>query len=37
MSSAHEPESWFDRWWILLVIIFGLLFLTMLVSFHPMG
>lgn len=37
MSSSHEKESWFDRWWILLVILFGVLFVTLLVSFHPMG
>ena len=34
MSSAHH-EPWLDRWWPLLVILFGVLFVTMLVSFHP--
>jgi hypothetical protein len=28
-------ESWLDRWWPLLVICFGLIFVSMLVSFHP--
>jgi hypothetical protein len=37
MSSPHEQESWVDRWWILLVILFGLLFVALLFSFHPMG
>lgn len=37
MSSSHEQESWFDRWWILLVILFGVLFVAFLDSFHPMG
>jgi len=37
MSSSRKQVSWVDRWWILLVIIFGLLFVAMLDSFHPMG
>lgn len=37
MSSSHKTESWLDRWFPLLVIAFGLLFLTLLVSFKPMG
>jgi hypothetical protein len=37
MSVSHESESWVDRWFSLLVIVFGLLFLTLLVSFKPMG
>lgn len=28
-------ESWVDRWWPLLVIGFGLLFVSFIVSFHP--
>lgn len=35
MSSSHESESWLDRWWQLLVILFGLLFVLILVSFNP--
>ena len=37
MSVSHKSESWVDRWFSLLVIVFGLLFLTLLVSFKPMG
>jgi len=43
MSSSSESESelvsesghWFDTWWPLLVILYGLLFVTVLVSFAP--
>jgi hypothetical protein len=35
MSSSHESGSWVDEWWPLLVIAFGLIFVTLLVSFHP--
>jgi steroid 5-alpha reductase family enzyme len=35
MSSASKREPWIDRWWPLLVILFGVLFLTFLVSFNP--
>jgi len=30
-----SKESWLDRWFPLLVIAFGLVFLTLLVSFKP--
>jgi hypothetical protein len=33
MSASNEPVL--DRWWPLLVILFGILFVTVLVSFHP--
>jgi hypothetical protein len=33
MSSARE--SVLDRWWPLLVILFGLIFVSVLVSFKP--
>jgi hypothetical protein len=33
MSSSSEP--WLDRWWPLLVILYGVLFVTVLVSFSP--
>jgi len=33
MSSSSE--SWLDRWWPLLVILYGVLFVTMLVTFSP--
>jgi steroid 5-alpha reductase family enzyme len=35
MSLATERESWVDRWWPLLVIGFGLVFVSVLVSFKP--
>jgi steroid 5-alpha reductase family enzyme len=35
MSSSHKSEPWIDRWWPLLVIVFGLLFVTLLTQFHP--
>jgi hypothetical protein len=34
MSEAHEAH-WLDTWWPLLVIVFGLIFVSCLVSFHP--
>jgi hypothetical protein len=33
--AAHESHSFFDRWWPVLVIAYGILFVTLLVSFHP--
>jgi len=33
--ATHESHSLLDHWWPLLVILFGLLFVTLLVSFHP--
>jgi hypothetical protein len=33
MSSSSE--GWLDRWWPLLVILYGLLFVTVLVTFSP--
>jgi len=35
MSLATEREAWVDRWWPLLVILFGLIFVSVLVSFKP--
>lgn len=35
MSLATEREPWFDRWWPLLVILFGVIFVSILVSFKP--
>jgi hypothetical protein len=35
MSSSTETVSWLDRWWPLLVILYGVLFVSILVSFHP--
>jgi steroid 5-alpha reductase family enzyme len=33
--SASNETAWVDRWWPLLVILFGLAFVTFLVSFKP--
>lgn len=35
MSASHEKPVWLDTWWPFLVILFGLIFLSVLVSFHP--
>ena len=35
MSLASERESWVDRWGPLLLILFGVVFVTFLVSFKP--
>jgi hypothetical protein len=36
MSEAHK-EAWLDTWWPALVIAFGLIFVSCLVFFKPMG
>ena len=33
--SSHHSEPWIDTWWPALVIGFGLIFVTFLVSFKP--
>jgi hypothetical protein len=33
--SSSSSEVWLDRWWPLLVILFGVIFVSILVSFHP--
>ena len=33
MSLKREP--WIDRWWPLLLILFGVACVTLLVVFHP--
>jgi steroid 5-alpha reductase family enzyme len=35
MSSSSESVSWVDRWWPLLVILYGVLFVSILVTFSP--
>jgi len=35
MSRSHKSESWLDRWWLLLLILFGLVFISVLAFFHP--
>jgi hypothetical protein len=34
MSATHK-KFWMDRWWPLLVILFGVLFVSVLVCFKP--
>jgi hypothetical protein len=33
--SSSSASHWLDRWWPLLVILYGILFVSILVSFHP--
>jgi hypothetical protein len=35
MSSSNGSEFWLDTWWPLLVILFGTIFVTILVTFNP--
>ena len=35
MSSSNESVSWLDRWWPLLVILYGVFFVSVLVTFAP--
>jgi hypothetical protein len=35
MSLASSRESWVDRYWQVFVILFGLIFVSILVSFKP--
>lgn len=37
MSASNESGRWLDTWWPLLLILFGLTFLTTLVSFTPVN
>ena len=37
MSASHTSPSKLDQWWPLGLIIFGLTFVTILVSFHPVN
>jgi hypothetical protein len=30
-------ERWLDRWWPLLVILFGVMFIILLVTFSPVN
>lgn len=36
MSSSTESQSWLDSWWPWLVILFGIIFVALLVSWKPM-
>jgi hypothetical protein len=35
MSASHESSSWLDRWWMLLLIVFGIIFALILADFRP--
>ena len=35
MSLASGREPWVDRWWPALLIAFGLIFVSILVTFKP--
>jgi hypothetical protein len=35
MSLASKREPWVDRWWLVLLILFGLIFVSFIVTFKP--
>ena len=35
MSSSHESQSWFDTWWPLFLVLFGVSFVLFLACFKP--
>ena len=35
MESSHKSTPWWENYWQVFVILFGLIFVTLLVSFHP--
>jgi len=35
MSSSHQSEPWFDQWWPLFVIIYGVIFVWIVSHFAP--
>ena len=35
MSAPNKRESWLERWGLVLVIFYGLIFLSVLVTFQP--
>jgi len=37
MESSHKSAPWWETWWPLFVIVFGITFVTILVSFHPVN
>lgn len=37
MSSGSKSGIWLDRWWPLLLIMFGLVFISTLAFFSPMN
>jgi hypothetical protein len=36
MGSSSESKTWLDRWWLLLLILFGVGFILILALFSPM-
>ena len=32
-----SSERWLDRWWPLLVVLYGVMFITLLVTFSPVN
>ncbi len=36
-SFGNCCDTWMDRWWLLLVILFGVLFVWVLATFNPVG
>jgi hypothetical protein len=35
MGTQKNQDSWVDRWWPLLLIILGAIFISILALFHP--
>lgn len=35
MSVPHETERWIERWWMLLVILFGITLVTIFLTYNP--
>lgn len=35
MSATHNSRHFMDTWWPAFLILFGILFVSFLVSFHP--
>jgi len=35
MSASHTSRHFMDTWWPAFLILFGILFVSFLVSFHP--
>ena len=35
MSLAHVRQTWLERWWPLLVILCGLLFVAIILTYNP--
>jgi hypothetical protein len=35
MSASNDSRTWLDRWWLVLVILFGLIFVAVIANFSP--